>query len=192
MMKKLILTLGIVLVLVNIAILFLDDDGRVGRTNFIHKWEQVTAQDVKETLSVPGVLTSANELPVYLDADSGSLSEMLVEPGDTVEEGAELFTYQVADYAKTYRELTASITLLDEQVLAVEQAISETGESDLTAASFSEDVNVPETNDESENEEDTVCSNGSTAKRQRKNRLPNSRSNTASVWKRSLPRRMRS
>lgn len=155
MMKKLILTLGIVLVLVNIAILFLDDDGRVGRTNFIHKWEQVTAQDVKETLTVPSVLTSAHEVPVYLESESGTVSEMLVEPGDTVEEGADLFTYQVADYAKTYRELTATITLLDEQVLAVEQAISEAGESDFAAAAFSEDVNVPETIDESENEEDT-------------------------------------
>ncbi|MEC0302183.1 efflux RND transporter periplasmic adaptor subunit [Terribacillus saccharophilus] len=155
MMKKLILTLGIVLVLVNVAILFLDDDGRVGRTNFIHKWEQVTAQDVKETLSVPSVLTSANEVPVYLESESGSVSEMLVKPGETVEEGADLFTYQVADYAKTYRELTATITLLDEQVLAVEQAISEAGESDFADAAFSEDVNVPETIDESENEEDT-------------------------------------
>ncbi|PAF18931.1 efflux RND transporter periplasmic adaptor subunit [Terribacillus saccharophilus] len=155
MMKKLILTLGIVLVLVNIAILFLDDDGRVGRTNFIHKWEQVTAQDVKETLSVPAVLTSAHEVPVYLESESGSVSKMLVEPGDTVEEGADLFTYRVADYAKTYRELTASITSLDEKVMAVEQAISEAGESDFAAAAFSNDVNVIETIDGSENEEDT-------------------------------------
>ncbi|PAD22589.1 efflux RND transporter periplasmic adaptor subunit [Terribacillus saccharophilus] len=155
MMKKLILTLGIVLVLVNIAILFLDDDGRVGRTNFIHKWEQVKAQDVKETLSVPAVLTSAHEVPVYLESESGSVSKMLVEPGDTVEEGADLFTYRVADYAKTYRELTASITSLDEKVMAVEQAISEAGESDFAAAAFSNDVNVIETIDGSENEEDT-------------------------------------
>lgn len=154
MIKKLILPLGIVLVLVNVAILFLDDDGRVGRTNFIRKWEQVTAQDVKETLTVPGVLTSANEVPVYMEAESGSVSEMIVKPGDTIEEGADLFTYQVADYAKTYRELTASITSLDEQVAAVEQAISEVGESDFTAEAFSEDVNVPETIDESGNEED--------------------------------------
>ncbi|PAE09533.1 hypothetical protein CHI12_00830 [Terribacillus saccharophilus] len=155
MMKKLILALGIVLVLVNIAILFLDDDGRVGRTNYIHKWEQVTAQDVKETLTVPGVLTSAKEEPVYFDSESGAVSEMLVEPGDTVEEGADLFSYRVADYAKTYRELTASITSLDEKVMAVEQAISEAGESDFAAAAFSEDVNDPETIDESENEKDT-------------------------------------
>lgn len=157
MMKKLILASGIVLVLVNIAILFLDDDGRVGRTNYIHKWEQVTAQDVKETLTVPGVLTSAHEVPVYLKSESGSVSEMLVEPGDTVEEGADLFTYQVADYAKTYRELTASITSFDEKVKAVEQAISEAGESDFATAAFSEDVNVPETIDESENEEDMAA-----------------------------------
>lgn len=154
-MKKKLLALGLVLVLVNIAILFLDDEGRVGRTNLINKWEQVTAQDVKETLSVPGELTSANEVPVYLDSESGSVSEMLVEPGDAVEEGADLFTYKVADYAKTYRELTASITSLDEQAAAVEQAISEAGESDMAAAAFSEDVNVPETIDEPENEENT-------------------------------------
>ncbi|MFP7479792.1 efflux RND transporter periplasmic adaptor subunit [Terribacillus saccharophilus] len=156
MIKKLILPLGIVLVLVNIAILYLDDDGRVGRTNVIQKWEQVTAQDVKETLTVPGVLTSANEVPVYLEADAGTVSEMLVEPGDTVEEGEDLFTYQVADYAETYRELTASITSLDEQVAAVEQAISEAGESDVAASAFSEDVIVPETIEEPENEEDAV------------------------------------
>lgn len=154
-MKKKLLALGLVLVLINIAILFLDDEGRVGRTNFIHKWEQVTAQDVKETLSVPGELTSANEVPVYLDSESGSVSEMLVEPGDAVEEGADLFTYKVADYAKTYRELTASITSLDEQATAVEQAISEAGESDMAATALSEDVSVPETIDEPENKENT-------------------------------------
>lgn len=144
MMKKLVLPLGIVLVLVNIVILSLDDEGQVGRTNFIPKWEQVTAQDVKETLSVPAVLTSAEEVPVYLDPESGSMSEILVRPGDTIEEGDDLFTYKAADYGKTYRELTAAITTLEQQAEAVEQAISAVeGAGDIEAAAAPMEPIVP-------------------------------------------------
>ena len=154
MMKKLLLPLGIVLVLANIAILFWDDEGRVGRTNFIHKWEQVSAQDVKETLSVPAVLTSAEEVPVYLDPESGSISEMLVGPGDKLEEGDDLFTYQAADYGKTYRELTSVITTLEAQTEAVEQAISAVEEADIDA-----DASLLEPIEQTEDEDVAIAAN---------------------------------
>jgi HlyD family secretion protein len=142
--KKILLPAAVVLVLLNIGLLFWDDEGRIGRTNFIQDWEQVMAQDVEETLSASAVLTSADEIPVYLQAASGSLSEMLVEKGDTVEEGDELFTYQVTDYTRTYRELSASITTLEEQTAAVEQAMNQIDDPDVAAGALPSDITIPE------------------------------------------------
>jgi HlyD family secretion protein len=155
-MKKIFLPAALVLVLLNIGLLFWDDEGRIGRTNFIQDWEQVMTQDVEETLSAPAVLTSADEIPVYLSAASGSLSEMQVEQGDAVEEGEELFTYQVTDYTQTHRDLSASIATLAEQTAAVEQAMNQIDETDIAAGALPADFIIPETFEDAEanNEED--------------------------------------
>ncbi|QXE01125.1 efflux RND transporter periplasmic adaptor subunit [Terribacillus sp. DMT04] len=145
MIKKIFLPAAAVLVLLNIGLLFWDDEGRIGRTNFIQDWEQVMAQDVEETLSAPAVLTSADEIPVYLQPASGSLSEMLVEKGDAVEEGDDLFTYHVRDYTTTHQELSASITTLEEQTAAVEQAMNQIDEIDVAAGALPTDIAIPET-----------------------------------------------
>ncbi|SNZ04588.1 HlyD family secretion protein [Terribacillus aidingensis] len=145
MIKKIFLPAAVVFVLLNIGLLFWDDEGRIGRTNFIQDWEQVMAQDVEETLSAPAVLTSADEIPVYLQAASGSLSEMFVEKGDAVEEGDDLFTYQVTDYTKTHRDLSASIATLEEQTAAVEQAMNQLDETDVAAGALPTDITIPET-----------------------------------------------
>jgi HlyD family secretion protein len=155
MIKKIFLPAAVVLVLLNIGLLFWDDEGRIGRTNFIQDWEQVMAQDVEQTLSAPAVLASADKIPVYLQAGSGSLSEMLVDKGDAVEEGDELFTYQVNNYPKTHQELSTSITTLEEQAAAVEQAMNQIDETDATVGALPEDITIPESfeNVDVENEE---------------------------------------
>ncbi|MFP7492560.1 efflux RND transporter periplasmic adaptor subunit [Terribacillus saccharophilus] len=153
MMKKIILPAGILLILINLAILFWDD-GRVGRTNVVHKWEQVTAEDVKETMAVPAVLTSADMIPVRFDPQSGSITETLVEPGDTVEEGDDLFTYQTADYNKTYSELNSVITSLEQQTEAVEQAISDAEDAAIAVDAQPEETFESESIEESGSEEE--------------------------------------
>lgn len=92
MKKKIWIASGVIAVL----ILFIGLNIWKSQADSNVKVEVTTLQEetVTETVLTPGQLKLANEQTVYFSAEKGTVSEILVEEGDTVEKGTPLIRYE--------------------------------------------------------------------------------------------------
>ncbi|MDQ0269218.1 efflux RND transporter periplasmic adaptor subunit [Cytobacillus purgationiresistens] len=122
---KLIIALAITIFLtVNIVLIF-KGGGDISRINYITKWTSVQEQDLLETLPSAGVYIPKEEQHIYYDMNNGRFDGFLVEEGDAVEPGAELFEYSPADINATRATFEAEIDRLRKEITSIDQHISD-------------------------------------------------------------------
>lgn len=125
MRKRIAPILMAVFIVVNFLLVFLDDEGKVERISYINEWTKSFEKDMREKLYKPGVLRAAGKEHVYFDNQLGSFQQFLVEEGEQVNEGDALYTYLVHDYYEMEADLMNQADQIQEEISAIEQAISQ-------------------------------------------------------------------
>ncbi|WP_289889896.1 efflux RND transporter periplasmic adaptor subunit [Virgibacillus pantothenticus] len=110
---------------VNILLVYMDDDGKVDRIAYVSHWTAVFQSDLEKKIHTTGVLASAQENHVYFDPSTGSFEAFAVEEGSSVQAGDALFSYKVARYQEAMSKLLEKRTQLEEELAAVEQAMTQ-------------------------------------------------------------------
>jgi HlyD family secretion protein len=72
-------------------------DSKIEKTQWIDKWTRVKIGNLAESFHTTGVITPQKEYPVYFDPSMGTFDKFLVEKGDKVSPGTELFQYSPAE-----------------------------------------------------------------------------------------------
>ncbi|WP_042225551.1 efflux RND transporter periplasmic adaptor subunit [Oceanobacillus manasiensis] len=122
--KRLIQLIVLLFIATNFSLVFLDEEEKVDRIAYINEWSEVFQSDLEETVSTPGVLAAMEENPIYLDEESGTFNEFLVEERDYVTVGDPLFSYSVHNYYETEANLLEEATKLESQLTSIETAIT--------------------------------------------------------------------
>ncbi|QKY70985.1 efflux RND transporter periplasmic adaptor subunit [Lentibacillus sp. CBA3610] len=122
--RKLILTVVVLFMGINIFLVYLDDDANVPRVSYIENWSKTAEKDMYETIETTGVLSAVEEKNVYFDQDQGTFQEFVVEEGTTVNTGDQLFTYRVDHYAETMTDLESEQQKLTGEIQAIEAALA--------------------------------------------------------------------
>lgn len=76
-----------------------------------------------EFLNTSGVMTSTKVENVYFDKQLGSFQTFLIEEGDLVSEGDELYAYRVHSFVETQSYLEQEIDKINEEINALESVI---------------------------------------------------------------------
>lgn len=84
----------------------------------------VKQKDMIETLSTSGVLTTTAKEHLYFDYEWGSFQTFLVNEGDIVLEGEDLYTYRVHHYEDAVSRLEQQIEQFNEEIEVLESIIS--------------------------------------------------------------------
>lgn len=122
--KRIVMLSGLLLVAINIFLIVSDHDGVIERKSYVKDWAKVEQKDMMETLNTKGILTSTAKQHLYFDREHGSFQTFLVNEGDEVSEGDELYTYQVHHYESAVSRLEQSIHQLEEDIQALETILS--------------------------------------------------------------------
>ncbi len=136
--KRIVVPAVLLLIVLNTLLITFDADHTVERKSFVKQRAQVFTHDLYKTSSTGGVLTAAEETPVYFDDDQGRFLQFLVEKGERVQSGDGLFEYQVRDYQETEATLQQQTKQLEEEITAIENAIAQ-----ISAYQFSESETMP-------------------------------------------------
>ncbi|WP_039870437.1 hypothetical protein [Halobacillus sp. BAB-2008] len=107
-------------IVANALLIYFDEEEKVERKSYVHDWSQTVTEDLAETLETKGVFTSETTTPVYLDEELGSFQEFLVEEGDTVADGDDLYTYAVSDYYAQEAQLQGDIDRIEQEISATQ------------------------------------------------------------------------
>ncbi|SDP65600.1 efflux RND transporter periplasmic adaptor subunit [Halobacillus aidingensis] len=109
----------------NAFLIFLDEGEQVDRKSYINELSKTITYDLFEKMDTKAVFTSEETEPVYFNEDVGSFNEFLVEEGDTVSEGDDLYTYDVLNYYQEESRLESEVSRLEEEIDAIEDLIDE-------------------------------------------------------------------
>ncbi|MYL51268.1 HlyD family efflux transporter periplasmic adaptor subunit [Halobacillus litoralis] len=109
----------------NAFLIFLDEGEQVDRKSYINEWSKTITYDLFKKMDTKAVFTSEETEPVYFNEDVGSFNEFLVEEGDTVSEGDDLYTYDVLNYYQEEARLEGEVSRLEEEIDAIEDFIDE-------------------------------------------------------------------
>ncbi|MBN9656166.1 efflux RND transporter periplasmic adaptor subunit [Halobacillus sp. GSS1] len=109
----------------NAFLIFLDEGEQVDRKSYIKEWSKTITYDLFEKMDTKAVFASEESEPVYFNEDVGSFHEFLVEEGDTVSEGDDLYTYDVLNYYQEEARLQSEVSRLEEEINAIEGLIDE-------------------------------------------------------------------
>ncbi|WP_027956808.1 efflux RND transporter periplasmic adaptor subunit [Halobacillus kuroshimensis] len=123
----------------NALLIYLDEDDRVDRKSYLHTWSQAVTYDLFERVETKGVFTSQESVPVYFDGADGSFQQFLVSEGDKVQEGDDLYTYQVEDYAAEESRLQGEVQRIQEEITAVEDYMDKLEAYDIPDSSSTTD-----------------------------------------------------
>ncbi|MEK4222428.1 MULTISPECIES: efflux RND transporter periplasmic adaptor subunit [Bacillus] len=114
-------------------------DSKIEKTQWIDKWARVKIGNLAETFHTSGVITPQEEYPVYFDPSMGQFSKFLVEKGDKVSPGTELFQYSPAEIEEERAKWLAEkeqaqreIDLVTEEVQKLQNIQSSLKSSDQT------------------------------------------------------------
>ena len=130
--------------------LLMKEDSKAERVAYIPEWSVVAEGTVEETFPSKGVVRPLEEFHVFYDADEGPLAEILVEVGDRVEQGTELFTYGTERISEQEEQIVAEINRLngeiggvDSQIESLESiSVASSGENDVQVERNEEDIQV--------------------------------------------------
>lgn len=109
----------------NAFLIYLDEGEQVDRKSYINEWSQSITYDLYEKMNTRGVFASEESEPVYFNEESGSFNEFLVSEGDTVNEGDDLYTYDVTNYYQQEARLQSEISRIEGEIDAIEDFIDE-------------------------------------------------------------------
>lgn len=109
---------------VNIVLIFKGEED-IRRVNYITKWTSVKEQDLLETMPSAGVYIPKEEQHLYYDPNNGSFDGFLVQKGEAVEPGTELFQYSPEDINATRASFQAEIDRLRKEITSIDQHISD-------------------------------------------------------------------
>ncbi|MFC7063664.1 HlyD family efflux transporter periplasmic adaptor subunit [Halobacillus seohaensis] len=113
--------LGVFLFLAcNFFLIYFDSDHNVEQKSYVNEWSGTFSSDIEESLSVRGVFSTEEVTPVYFDEQSGSFQEFFVDVGDQVNNGDELYSYEVLNYQSQEAELERESTKLQEEIDAID------------------------------------------------------------------------
>ncbi|MCA0985094.1 efflux RND transporter periplasmic adaptor subunit [Halobacillus yeomjeoni] len=130
--SRIIGVLIVIFVAVNAFLIFIDEHDEVDRKSYINEWSKSITYDLYEKLDADGVFTSQESNHVYFDSDVGAFSEFLVEEGEIIEQGSDLYTYEVINYDQQETQLQSEMDRLEEEITAIEDYIDEIQNYDIS------------------------------------------------------------
>ncbi|MFG6116534.1 efflux RND transporter periplasmic adaptor subunit [Halobacillus sp. MO56] len=123
--KRWIFFLTFAFVLANSLLIFFDRENKVEQKSYINDWSEAFTYDLIETLSTDGVFAATESNPVYFDDSLGSFQRFLIEEGEEVREGDDLYEYEVTDYYTQQTSLESEVFRLEEEINAIESYLTE-------------------------------------------------------------------
>ena len=136
--KKVLITAVIALtfMIVNIVLIVNDRSHRVDRVTFISDWTLADQKDMKEELQTSGVMDYMEEELIYMDDSTGSFREFLVDEGDEVQAGDELYSYDVHNFYEMKAKLDAEEERLQDDIKAVKEAVNKMRSKNINQDTF--------------------------------------------------------
>ncbi|KAB7706626.1 hypothetical protein F9802_10540 [Bacillus aerolatus] len=156
--KKVWLTAGALLIAGNLYLTF-KEDSKTDRSQWITEWKPSAKDDVVETFQTTGVITPADEKPIYFDKDEGTFLRFLVEKGQEIGAGTPLFEYSSANLEREVERLQAEKTQIEKQIQLVDGQISK-----LNSILSKIEKEEKEANDDDNDSKDTKKETSSAAK----------------------------
>jgi multidrug efflux pump subunit AcrA (membrane-fusion protein) len=117
-------TAGALLIATNVF-LTLQNDSKVSRTNFLTGWFETKTETLTETLQTAGVVTPAEEHPVYFNGEEGGFQQFYVKKGEEVTAGTPLYEYKSAQVDADRQRLENEINQLSREVALIEDQIQQ-------------------------------------------------------------------
>ncbi|KMY55569.1 hypothetical protein AC623_17810 [Bacillus sp. FJAT-27231] len=121
--KSVWLTASVLIVAGNLY-LTLKEDSKADRSQWLSEWKQSAKDDVVETFQTTGVITPADEYPIYFDKNEGTFLRFLVEKGQKVGAGTPLFEYSSSRLEQEIEELKAEKTQTEKQIQLIDGQIA--------------------------------------------------------------------
>ncbi|WP_101846636.1 efflux RND transporter periplasmic adaptor subunit [Halobacillus sp. Marseille-P3879] len=160
--KKGIVIGALLFIICNSLLLYFDKNQFVERKSFVHKWSGTFTSDLVESVSIRGVFASEEDAPVYFDENTGAFQEFFVEVGDEVNEGDELYSYEVLNYENQVNDLELEASKIEEEITAINTYITdlesysiEEAETDDPFGSFDSPFSEDEEGLEEDSDEDS-------------------------------------
>lgn len=135
MAKRIILLFIVLFVSLNIFLINKDDD-KIKRISYIPKWTEVTEKDMYETFDTTGIIDYSDKQFVYFNESEGVFNEFLVEKGDNIYKGDELFSYEIKNYDDIKTQLDIEITRLESDIRSIEESIRNIERSNVQSPNF--------------------------------------------------------
>lgn len=124
-LRKIILAAIALFIGVNVLLVFLDDENKIDRTSYIKDWSEAFETDMYDKLFKEGVLAYAEEDQIYFDKTLGSFQEFLIDEGNEVNVGDDLYSYTVTNYYETEAMLMQEMETLNGEITAIQSAITQ-------------------------------------------------------------------
>jgi HlyD family secretion protein len=118
--KGIIVTVAAILLVGVNLFLILKDNSRVEKNLYVNSWSHAKEQDLEETLETEGISLPLEEQLVYYDDSKGSFEGFVVEEGEGVTSGSELFYYKIDSYVDAMAQLKAEKESLQKQLDGLE------------------------------------------------------------------------
>lgn len=162
---KILIGITALFIIVNVLLLFFDNEQHVQKTSHIKTWTETTVEDMYEFIDTQGVLDFATENHVYFDETLGEFDAFLVDEGQEVQSGEGLYTYTISDYYEAASQLESEAEKVEGEMAAIETAISKMTAFQISDSSDSqgmidpyEEFADPTLEDEEQDEEQIVDS----------------------------------
>ncbi|OMP66696.1 efflux RND transporter periplasmic adaptor subunit [Domibacillus epiphyticus] len=147
--KQVWLAASAVVIAGNLYLLF-KEDSKADRTEWLTNWDRSATGDVIQSFSTEGVVVPSDEYPIYFDSSKGSLKQVLVNEGDSIQPGTALFEYssekiddKIADLTAEKEQTEQQISLIDNQLSQLRVLLSQTErEESSTQTSMDKDTTV--------------------------------------------------
>ncbi len=123
--------------------------------SYINDWSEAFTYDLLETLPTDGVFTATETNPVYFDDTRGAFQEFLIEEGEEVREGDELYEYEVTDYETQQSSLEGEVSTLQGEITAIKAYLADMESyviPDSNSDSSTDSFFAPDTQEEEEEE----------------------------------------
>ena len=105
--------------------LILHTDSKVSRTSFIPSWFEAKTETLTETIETAGVVTPAEEHPVYFNGEEGGFEQFSVKKGDQVTTGMPLYEFQSTQVNLERQRLENEINQLNREVALIKGQVEQ-------------------------------------------------------------------
>jgi len=123
--KSALLTAAGTLLIATNVFFTLHNESKVSRTNFLTSWFEANTETLTETLQTAGVVTPAEEHPVYFNGEEGGFQQFYVKKGDAVTAGTPLYEYKSTQVDADRQRLENEINQLSREVALIEGQIQQ-------------------------------------------------------------------